>query len=105
MVVGASADHVTPDLLSALLSGAQRSIATQSHHPRAAPPAALREQAMSLGVDMEVCETVPEALESALAKAGHDGVICCAGSVFVAAEARVAWFGREGLPLPPSDPV
>jgi dihydrofolate synthase / folylpolyglutamate synthase len=105
MVVGVSADHVTSDLLRTLLSGAQRCIATRSRHPRAADPAALREQAMSLGLQMEVCEGVPAALDSALAQAGPESVICCAGSVFVAAEARAAWFAREGLPLPPSDPV
>jgi dihydrofolate synthase/folylpolyglutamate synthase len=105
MVVGASTDHVTPDLLQVLLSGAQRCIATRSRHPRAAEPAWLRDQAASLGLEMEVCETVPLALGSALAQAGSEDVICCAGSVFVAAEARVAWFTRVGLPLPPSDPV
>ena len=105
MVVGASADHVTPDLLRVLLSGAQRRIATRSRHPRAAGPAMLRDQAAGLGMEMEVCDSVPEALESALAEAEPDGVICFAGSVFVAAEARAAWFARQGLPLPPSDPV
>jgi dihydrofolate synthase/folylpolyglutamate synthase len=105
MVLGASADHVTPELLATLLLGAQRCIATRSMHPRAADPARLQAQAAALGVQMDVIDTVPLALESALAYAEPEDLICCAGSVFLAAEARVAWFVREGLPLPPSDPV
>ena len=105
MILGASVDHVTRELLTALLTGADRCIATRSRHPRAAEPEWLRTQAAAVGVEMELFETVALALESALAEAGPEDLICCAGSVFLAAEARVAWFNRKGLPLPPSDPV
>ena len=105
MILGASADHVTPDLLRTLLIDADRCIATRSRHPRAAAPEWLQSQAAAEGIDTEVIDTVPLALESALAGSGPEDLICCAGSVFLAAEARVAWFTREGLPLPPSDPV
>ena len=105
MILGASSDHVTPDLLVALLTGADRCIATRSRHPRAATPECLRAQASTVGVEMEVFDTVPLALESALSESQPEDLICCAGSVFLAAEARVAWFARVGRPLPPSDPV
>ncbi len=105
VVMGASADHVTPALLEALLAGADRAIATQARHPRAADPAWIQEQAAELGFDVETSPAVPQALDLALAKAGPGTLVCCTGSVFVAAEARAAWFARQGEPLPPSDPL
>lgn len=105
VVLGASTDHVTPELLQTLLTGADRAIATKTRHPRAAAPAWLHAQAARLGFQMEVSDSVPRAIESALDGARPDDLICCTGSVFVAAEARAAWFARQGLPLPPSDPV
>ena len=104
VILGSSADHVTPDLLWALLSAADRAIATRSRHPRAADPAWLQAQAAELGCRLEVSETVVQALSLALEDAGPEDLVCCTGSVFVAAEARVAWFTRQGMALPPSDP-
>jgi dihydrofolate synthase/folylpolyglutamate synthase len=104
VVVGASSDHITPTLLEALLSGSDLAIATETHHPRAASPDWIQEQAAGLGFRVETSASVSEALDRALADAGSDDLICCTGSVFVAAEARAAWFARQGLPLPPTDP-
>jgi dihydrofolate synthase/folylpolyglutamate synthase len=103
IVLGASSDHVTPALLEALLSKAERAIATQTRHPRAARPAWIQAQAAKLGFDLDTSRTVPQALDLALAEAGPDDLVCCTGSVFVAAEARAAWFTRQGMDLPPSD--
>ncbi|MGD8626762.1 MAG: folylpolyglutamate synthase/dihydrofolate synthase family protein [Anaerolineae bacterium] len=104
VILGASADHVTPELLQALLSGAGRAIATQARHPRAASPDWLQSQAAEAGFQMELSDTVPQALDLALSGAHARDLILCTGSVFVAAEARGAWFARQGLPLPPVDP-
>jgi dihydrofolate synthase/folylpolyglutamate synthase len=105
LVLGASADHVTPELMETLLSTAHRAIATQARHPRAAKPAWLCARAAEAGFHLEASETVPQALDLALADAGPQDLVCCTGSVFVAAEARVAWFVRQGMALPPSDPI
>jgi len=105
IILGASADHVTPELLEALLTSADRAIATRSSHPRAADPAWLQARAGELGFSLEVTETVPQALTLALDGAGPEDLICCTGSVFVAAEARVAWRKAKGMALPPSDPA
>lgn len=105
VVWGASVDHVTPGLMTALLSEADRAIAARTRHPRAADPSWLRAQAAELGFRLEVRETVALALAAALEDAGPDDLVCCTGSVFVAAEAREAWFARQGLALPPSDPA
>jgi dihydrofolate synthase/folylpolyglutamate synthase len=104
VVLGASSDHVTPALLEALLVGADRAIATKTRHPRAANPEWIQERAAEQGFDVETSKSVSKALDLALAGAGPDDLICCTGSVFVAAEARTAWFVRQGLPLPPADP-
>ena len=105
IVLGGSADHLTPDLMGALLSGAARAIATQASHPRSATPAWIQAQAAELGFQIEVSETVAQALDLALATAGPQDLVCCTGSLFVAGDAREAWFARQGLPIPPRDPV
>ena len=105
LVLGASPDHVTPELMAALLSTTDRAIATQARHPRAADPAWLCARAAEAGFHLEASQTVSQALDLALADAGPQDLVCCTGSVFVAAEARVAWFIRQGMALPPSDPI
>jgi dihydrofolate synthase/folylpolyglutamate synthase len=104
VVLGASADHVTPELLSALLRRADLAIATRARHPRAASPEWIQGRAAALGFPLAVCSPVPRALELALENAGAEDLVCCTGSVFVAAEARLAWLSREGVVLPPVDP-
>jgi dihydrofolate synthase/folylpolyglutamate synthase len=105
VVLGVSTDHATPQLFNALLAPADRAITTRSRHPRAAQPAWLQARAAELGFDLETSGDVPQALEMALEGAGAADLVLCTGSVFVAAEARAAWFARHGLPLPLVDPV
>jgi dihydrofolate synthase/folylpolyglutamate synthase len=105
VIIGVSTDHATPELFSALLSGADLGIATQSRHPRAADPAWLQERAAEVGYHMECVDSVPGALETALAEAQPGDLICGTGSVFVAAELREAWFRRQALPVPEVDPL
>jgi dihydrofolate synthase/folylpolyglutamate synthase len=103
VILGASADHVTPDLLRALLTNTDRAISTSTSHPRAASPLWIRDQARDLGFELETSPRVSEALDRAMRDAEKSDLICCTGSVFVAAEAREAWFARQGRKLPPSD--
>lgn len=105
VVLGGSADHMTPELMQALLAAADRAIATRSRHPRAVDPRWLQTRAADLGFHLEVSETVAQGLAMALDSATAEDLVCCTGSVFVAAEARAAWFARQGLPLPPTDPA
>lgn len=104
MVYAASSDHVSPDILTALLGNADLAIITRTRHPRAASPEWIQGQAAELGIHSVCCADAPQALELALDNAGPDDLVCCAGSVFLAAEVRLAWFEREGLDLPPVDP-
>jgi dihydrofolate synthase/folylpolyglutamate synthase len=105
LVLGGSADHLTADLLDALLPAAARIIAAQSSHPRAVSAAWIQARAAELGFHIEATESVAEALELALAEAGPQDLICCTGSLFVAADARAAWFAHQGMPIPARDPV
>jgi dihydrofolate synthase/folylpolyglutamate synthase len=105
MVLGASLDHATPEFLETLLSDADRAIIARSHHPRAAAPTLLQARAERLGFHPDVSSTVAEALDLALRDAAPEDLICCTGSVFVAAEARAAWFVRQGLAAPATDPA
>jgi dihydrofolate synthase/folylpolyglutamate synthase len=105
VVLGASADHITPGLLRALASSSSRTIATASRHPKAATPAWIQAQAAELNLESEVCPAVPQALDLALEDAGPRDLVCCTGSVFVAAEARAAWFALQGMDPTPSDPI
>jgi folylpolyglutamate synthase/dihydropteroate synthase len=104
MVIGASADHITPEILRTLLTGSHRTLVTATRHPKAASPVWIQAQAAELGFETEVSPTVPEALELAVGDLGPRDLLCCTGSVFVAAEARAAWFMRQGMEPPPSDP-
>jgi folylpolyglutamate synthase/dihydropteroate synthase len=105
VILGASADHATPELMEALLVDADRAIAAQAKHPRAADPDWLQDRAAAQGFQLEVSGTVAQALELALADAGPEDLVLCTGSVFVAGDARLAWFARANMALPPSDPV
>jgi dihydrofolate synthase/folylpolyglutamate synthase len=105
VVLGASADHVTSELLTAFLSWADRAVVTRSRHPRAAEPGWIQEGASALGFAVETSDDVPQALGIALDGATAADLVLCTGSVFVAAEARAAWFARQGLPVPIIDPT
>lgn len=105
MILGASLDHVTPELLTALLAEADLAIATRSRHPRAAQPAQLQARASELGFHLHTAESVAEALNLALMQADTTDLICCTGSLFVAAEAREVWLARQGKSLPLHDPI
>jgi len=105
LIVGASGDHATPELLSALLSEADRAIATRARHPRAADPAWLQARGQELGFGLEKSDSVAQALETALAEASPEDLICGTGSVFVAAELRAAWLAHQGAQHPAADPA
>jgi dihydrofolate synthase/folylpolyglutamate synthase len=105
VLLGASSDHVTPGLLEAFLGPADRAIATKTRHPRAAKPVWIQSHAADLGYDLEISPDIPQALDQALQGVGPADLIVCTGSVFVAAEARAAWFVRQSMDPPPTDPI
>ncbi|MFC2030334.1 bifunctional folylpolyglutamate synthase/dihydrofolate synthase [Chloroflexota bacterium] len=104
VVLGSSGDHLTPALLAGLLAGADRAIGTCAQHPRAARPELIQSRAAEMGFSVGLSRSVPHALDLALSDAGSGDLICCTGSVFVAAEARQEMVTRQGRPAYPSDP-
>jgi dihydrofolate synthase/folylpolyglutamate synthase len=92
-------------MLHALLPHAKRMLVTASPHPRAEKPEQLVKAAAALGFEVTPMPDVAAALESALVDAGPADLICVTGSLFLVAAAREAWLRRNGLPLPPLDPL
>jgi folylpolyglutamate synthase/dihydropteroate synthase len=58
-----------------------------------------------MGYQVEAMPGVQPALEAALAAAGPEDLVCATGSLFLVADIREAWLRRNGLPLPPVDPL
>jgi len=53
---------------------------------RAQSADALSDLAKQYGCETTVCGSVPEAVETAVGKAGEDGAVCCVGSLYLAGE-------------------
>jgi dihydrofolate synthase/folylpolyglutamate synthase len=105
LIFGASADKDIAGMLSTFLapesadtSGqVDRVIVTKSGHPRSAEPTGLADQVRSYGAGcpVSVQDTIEGALAEALLWAGPDDLICVTGSIFVVAQARLAWSTRH----------
>lgn len=104
-IFGASSDHLLEDMLEVLLPIADKMYMTAARHPRATDPAELARIAADMGYQTPIRPDLSIALNTALDEAAEDDLICVAGSLFLAANAREAWLRRQGEPLPPIDPV
>lgn len=105
LIFGASNDHPVRDMLAELLPVADRVFTVASRHPRAETPENLAAFAAQMGYQVEAMPGVQPALEAALAAAGPEDLVCATGSLFLVADIREAWLRRNGLPLPPVDPL
>jgi dihydrofolate synthase/folylpolyglutamate synthase len=97
-IIGVSGDKDLSGFVTELAPIAQHVIATRSRHPRAMDPSLVSEAFALARVSVENSETVSEAIERALAANIRGGLICLAGSLFVAAEGR-EYFHRVPVPL------
>jgi dihydrofolate synthase/folylpolyglutamate synthase len=98
LIVGASSDKEIGAMAAELEPLEATVIATSAHNPRAAPAPVVAAAFSNRGIPTTVTETVPQAVESALAQAEPDDLICVLGSLFVVAEARAYILGIEGDP-------
>ena len=105
LIFGSSKDHDHTAMLRELLPLPRHTIASQSTSFKAADPETLVAVARDLGYNIAHSPTISQALEEALALADERDIICVAGSLFCAADARLAWAKHAGLPLPETDPV
>jgi dihydrofolate synthase/folylpolyglutamate synthase len=96
LIVGASQDKEIGEIAAELQPLGAVVIATSANHPRAAAASMVAEAFSTRGISAGVAETVPQAVEEALAQAGRDDLVCVLGSLFVAAEARAYLLGIEG---------
>lgn len=93
-VIGMGADKDLDGLAAELAPVAGRVYAARSLSPRAQGPGRISAAFRALGTPAEDVESVAAALGRALAATDKGGVICLAGSLFVAAEGR-EYFGKR----------
>jgi dihydrofolate synthase / folylpolyglutamate synthase len=104
LVFGAGRTHRPGALLEVLLPSVSHTFATQANHAKAAPVEFVRDLALELGHDVEMCPTPMEALQSALRVAQPRDLVLATGSLFVVADIMAAWAELQGLDPSPSDP-
>jgi dihydrofolate synthase/folylpolyglutamate synthase len=92
LIFGISEDKQLSGMLSEILPRTSHLICTRADHPRAMDPWKLADQARAYGVKTEAISDVGQALSKALSLVDGNQVIVAAGSIFVAASARIAWF-------------
>lgn len=104
-VLAILSDKDIPAILRQLLPLARGAYFARSHHPRAADPRQLQEEAARYDAPTRVVEDVALATRRALDQAGAKGLVVAAGSFSTAGAAREAWLRLHNLSLPPLDPL
>jgi dihydrofolate synthase/folylpolyglutamate synthase len=90
LVFGVSSDKKVKDMLSALLPNIKQVIYTQSSHPRAMDVDTLMGVDLPFDVPLKAVESVDRAMKDALKIAGDEDIVLVTGSIFLAADARLA---------------
>jgi len=96
LIIGISADKDIPAILAALLPLAEKVIVTRASNQRAANIDTLEARVADQGYTPTLAASVADALEITLQD--HRPVIIT-GSLFTVADAREAWFRRNGIPF------
>ncbi len=102
MIFGASSDKDIAGMLGVWLPMARRIVIMQSVHPRAAAVDDLLTRTNDFDGEVLVAKDAKSALDIALDASTSNDVICASGSLFVAADVRLAWLQRnepENAPL------
>jgi dihydrofolate synthase/folylpolyglutamate synthase len=94
LIFGISEDKQLAGMFAEILPRTKTLICTQADHPRAMDPDKLAENADGMLTDVHAIPNVGEALKKALELVDRDQIVLVTGSVFVAASARIAWFGE-----------
>ncbi len=92
LIFGISEDKQLAGMYQEILPRTSHLITTQADHPRAMDPDELARRAENYQCTVEVVPVVGEALKRGLSLAGNKSLLVVAGSIFVAASARIAWF-------------
>ncbi len=92
LIFGASEDKNIPAMFAEIAPKIKLLLVTKSEHPRALEPEHIQGLARQAGIPNEAVTQVRSALERALEYSGNDGsIVLSAGSMFVTAEAMIAW--------------
>lgn len=92
LIFGISEDKQLDGMLKEILPRTKHLITTKADHPRAMDPEELAGRADGYGCNIEAIPIVGDALKRGLSLAGEKDLLVVAGSIFVAASARIAWF-------------
>ncbi len=92
LILGISEDKELDGMLKGILPRTTYLITTQADHPRAMDPDQLAQRASGYKCIVESVPDVGDALKRGLRLVGEEGLLVVAGSIFVAASARIAWF-------------
>ncbi len=95
LVFGVSDDKDVLGMLDEFKPQLRKIYSAQSTHPRAMDPQDLAALSNGIGVPVSVIPNVGDALIAAMAEAPEGDVVMVAGSIFVAATGRIAWFERK----------
>jgi len=90
-VVGVNNDKNISAIWKELVGNSKSVIATKSDNPRSMNPSQIAELLSDMGDaqgNPDITQSVPEAIERAMAVAQKDEIICVTGSLYVVAEAR-----------------
>ena len=87
LIIGTSDDKDIAGVVSQLAPAFDSVIVARSRHPRALPVAKIEAEFGRYGIEAQVAEDIPAALDKAVALAGDRDIICVAGSLFIVAEA------------------
>jgi dihydrofolate synthase/folylpolyglutamate synthase len=98
LVFGASEDKDIHGMFAELMPRVRQVIATRSYHPRAIDPEMLVELAHQFGRPVKIVEAVENALDEAIQLADGEAMVLVAGSIFIAAGARNAWYSYWVVP-------
>ncbi len=95
LVFGISEDKQLDGMFHQILPRTSHLITTQADHPRAMDAEDLEKRAREYPCSTEAIPNVQNALSRAIQLAGNEKVVLVAGSIFVAASARIAWFSEK----------
>ncbi len=97
VIFGCAADKDVDEMLRRLSLGADKVLFTRvKNNPRAADPRDLHRRFVDLAGKMsQVCETLEEALATAVKAAGRDDLVCITGSFYLVGEAKRVLAERE----------
>ena len=94
LLIGILADKDYPALCDILDPVADAYVCVTPKSGRALSAEALAEHLKRFGKRVTVCGSIPEGMETAMAQAGDDGMVCAVGSLYMAGELR-GYFGLK----------